>query len=89
MSGEVFTRGANGQGGVQHTFLLSQVVGQLLDLCRRSANEDHLSAQVVVEVHDSGSGMPADVQAQIFRPLFTTKGPRGTGLPVQLRRPRG
>jgi PAS domain S-box-containing protein len=36
--------------------------------------------QVVVEVHDSGSGMPADVQAQIFRLLFTTKGPRGTGL---------
>ena len=54
-SGEVLTRGADGQGGVQHTFLLPQVIGQLLNLCRRSANEDHLGTQVVVEVHMGGS----------------------------------
>ena len=36
--------------------------------------------QIAVEVQDSGTGMSAEVQAQIFQPLFTTKGQRGTGL---------
>jgi len=31
-------------------------------------------------VKDEGEGMPKDVQDQLFRPFFTTKGPRGTGL---------
>jgi PAS domain S-box-containing protein len=35
---------------------------------------------VVVEVHDTGMGMPPDVQSRIFDPFFTTKGERGTGL---------
>ncbi|WLT30023.1 sensor histidine kinase [Geothrix sp. PMB-07] len=34
-----------------------------------------------VEVQDTGMGMTPEVQAQIFNPFFTTKGPgRGTGL---------
>jgi PAS domain S-box-containing protein len=35
---------------------------------------------VVVEVRDSGTGIPPDVQAHIFDPFFTTKGAHGTGL---------
>ena len=34
----------------------------------------------VVEVRDTGAGMSQEVQEKLFRPLFTTKGERGTGL---------
>lgn len=37
--------------------------------------------EAVVEVQDTGSGMPPEVQARLFEPFFTTKAPgRGTGL---------
>jgi len=36
--------------------------------------------QAIVEVADSGIGMPPDVQARMFEPFFTTKGDKGTGL---------
>lgn len=34
----------------------------------------------VVEVQDQGAGMSLDVQEKLFRPFFTTKGEKGTGL---------
>ena len=48
--------------------------GRISLLARRSADE------VVVEVADTGPGIPPEVRARIFEPFFTTKGERGTGL---------
>ena len=48
-------------------------VGQIQ--IRIQNNEEH----VLIEVEDSGSGIPADILPRIFEPLFTTK-QTGTGL---------
>ena len=39
----------------------------------------HHDDQVLVKLHDTGTGIPADVQNKIFKPYFTTKA-KGTGL---------
>jgi CheY-like chemotaxis protein len=36
--------------------------------------------QVIVEVSDTGSGIPEEVQLHVFDPFFTTKGSHGSGL---------
>jgi len=38
------------------------------------------AASIVVDVVDSGTGIPRNVQQRIFEPFFTTKGAHGTGL---------
>jgi two-component system nitrogen regulation sensor histidine kinase GlnL len=43
-------------------------------------------AAAVVEIGDRGSGIPPEIQAQLFNPFFTTKdGGTGLGLPISLR----
>ncbi|GAB4210132.1 MAG: hypothetical protein OHK0022_42610 [Roseiflexaceae bacterium] len=42
--------------------------------------DDPVAGEVVVEVCDTGIGMPPEVRARVFDPFFTTKGEHGTGL---------
>ena len=42
---------------------------------------------MVVQIEDSGSGIPEDIQSKIFDPFFTTKGQgEGTGLGLNISR---
>ncbi|NJK94235.1 MAG: GHKL domain-containing protein [Bacteroidales bacterium] len=44
-----------------------------------------LGEQVIIQVEDNGSGIPAEIADQIFTPMFTTK-PQGTGIGLSLSR---
>jgi PAS domain S-box-containing protein len=41
-------------------------------------------AQVVLEVEDTGTGMPRDVRERLFEPYFTTKGTKGSGMGLSM-----
>jgi two-component system NtrC family sensor kinase len=56
--------------------------GGVLRLKTRLAPGRH---QVIVEVEDTGQGIPASAQSKIFEPFYTTKPPgRGTGLGLSI-----
>jgi two-component system NtrC family sensor kinase len=40
----------------------------------------------VVEIHDTGRGIPPELRQQVFEPFFTTKPGRGTGLGLSISR---
>ena len=50
------------------------------DDCRISLRVDEREGVIIFEVEDSGCGMSTAVQDQLFRGIFTTKGPSGSGL---------
>jgi two-component system, cell cycle sensor histidine kinase and response regulator CckA len=45
---------------------------------RPPGSADHL--QAIVRVRDTGRGIDPEIQARLFEPFFSTKGPGGTGL---------
>jgi two-component system sensor histidine kinase PilS (NtrC family) len=49
------------------------------------ARAGYMGDAVICELHDDGSGIPAELRPQIFEPFFTTR-PGGTGLGLYIAR---
>jgi PAS domain S-box-containing protein len=54
--------------------------GRILIRMEPADAEELHGAGAVVEIVDSGVGIPPDIQPRLFQPFFTTKGASGTGL---------
>ncbi|MHB8874745.1 MAG: ATP-binding protein, partial [Myxococcaceae bacterium] len=96
LEGARFSTRLEAQGAVRGSGIeLSQVIINLVENALESAGgagevemvtEDKLD-QVLLEVRDTGPGVPADLRERVFEPFFTTKSPgRGTGLGLSISR---
>jgi signal transduction histidine kinase len=72
---------------------LNQVWTNILDNAIDAMNENgeitirtsEAASQIVVQIQDNGSGIPAEIQKRIFEPFYTTKPPGvGTGLGLHI-----
>ncbi len=73
----------------------NRIIQVLINLVRNAAHAQNCEGTIILEteesnghVHlkvvDSGCGIPAEHQEQIWQPFFTTKGDKGTGLGLQI-----
>jgi PAS domain S-box-containing protein len=54
--------------------------GQIRIQMKAVPAEEFRGAGILVEILDSGPGIPEDVRQKLFQPFYTTKGDQGTGL---------
>ncbi|MBN1475248.1 GAF domain-containing protein [Candidatus Sumerlaeota bacterium] len=77
--------------GIEASIGGGQVVVRAIHLCPnetayRMFKTDGVHSYIVVEVGDSGCGIPAHLIDQIFDPFYSSKGSRGTGLGMPVTR---
>jgi signal transduction histidine kinase len=67
------------------TNLIQNALDAMGDTGTLTIRTSHDDAHVIVEIGDTGSGIPADIQRRIFEPFFTTKSVAdGTGLGLDI-----
>ena len=59
--------------------------GGVIRIQEMEAAAEHVGRAVVVRIHDSGPGVPQDIQDRVLEPFFTTKA-EGTGLGLSIAR---
>jgi len=73
---------------------VTNLVANAIAACRSVAGEKHhvtlsarrVDAALIIEVIDDGTGMPEEVQHNLFRKFYSTKGSKGTGLGLVVTR---
>jgi PAS domain S-box-containing protein len=81
----VFIRGSHERVIQVLTNLLANATQATPDGGRVTIRVGHRDSSAVLDVHNTGSFIPADVRRQLFVPFFTTK-PTGTGLGLAIAR---
>jgi signal transduction histidine kinase len=67
------------------TNLITNAVDAMQGAGELTIRTHHEGNWVIVEIEDSGPGIPLEIQPRLFEPFFTTKGPgRGTGLGLHI-----
>lgn len=64
--------------------ILSNLIANACDAMDGRGKLRITAAPLIIEIADSGPGIPADVAERIFDPFFTTKGAAGTGLGLSI-----
>ena len=77
----LLTNAAEASGADKEVQLTAQACPAAL-----TANGLRREAGVMVTIHDHGPGIPEEILGNLFKPFFTTKGERGTGLGLWVSR---